>query len=83
VGVLADTTSRVAHAARIGADIATTPSNALLQITKYSLTDKGIQTFKEDETRTGSLVTCCNGDHVRSVQTIYLFTRERSHEIRL
>jgi fructose-1,6-bisphosphatase II len=43
---------------------------------------KGIQYFKGGA-RTNSIIMCSNCNHVRFVETIHLFTRERSSEIRL
>ena len=38
----------VAHAARMGADIATVPYKVITQMTKHPLTDKGIENFLKD-----------------------------------
>jgi fructose-1,6-bisphosphatase II len=43
---------------------------------------KGVQYFK-DGARTSSIVMCSSCNHVRFIDTIHLFTRERSREIRL
>ena len=46
----------VVEAARIGADVATLPPSIIWQLTKHSLTDKGLEAFMADWAKTGQKI---------------------------